>query len=404
MYDKEGPIETRITIRSGKVKPILFRHPWVYSGSIRHMPQGLEEGAIVTLYDEKNNFLARGCYNSNSQIAVRIFSWNQSEEIDRDFFRRKLEKAVSLRNGLAGLRGETDCYRLVHSEADELPGLIVDRYGDYLVLQITCLGLTRFLPDILDALEDLTEARGIYERIDQRMNRLEGIDRACAVLRGSEVPEEIMVRENGIQFVVELKNGQKTGFFADQRENRRLFSEYCKDKDVLDAFCYTGAFALYAANAGAKSVLAVDTSAPAIETGRRNSEVNDAHRVEFIQANAIDFLKRDANDGPRFDVAVIDPPKLAPTRNDVDKAIRKYGEVNQLAMRVLRDGGMLMTCSCSHHITDHAFDRMLAEAAVSAGRNVQILNRSGQAPDHPVKAGVEEGSYLKARLCRVTSV
>ncbi len=393
----------RIFLKKGKAKPFWFRHPWVFSGAIRDAEGHLEDGDVVDVCDDEGRFIARGFYNSQSQIAVRLCTWDPGEDLDEGFFVRRLREAHRLRRNILGLPDErTNVYRLVHAEGDGLPGLIVDALGDVLVVQLSSLGLKQRQNQILEILEQTLRPRSILEHQSPYSLEKEGMVGAVSALRGDTVPDRIEVRENGLTFVVDLKGGQKTGFYMDQRENRATLARLVRDRRVLDAYTYTGGFALHArVLGGAAEVVGIDSSAEALVLARENAERNGAHDVRFEEGEVMETLRRMVDSGERFDVVVLDPPKFARSKGDLQAATGKYRELNALGLAVLADDGLLATCSCSQHVTPDLLEAVINEAAKEAGREVEMIHRGSQGPDHPVRVSCPESRYLKFFLCRV---
>jgi 23S rRNA (cytosine1962-C5)-methyltransferase len=404
---------SKVILKKGRAKPVLRRHPWIFSGAIQRLEGHPVDGDIVEVRDAGNNWLARGYINRQSQIRVRLLTWREDEAIDADFWRRRLERAIAGRRGLSE-DPTTTAYRLAHAESDYLPGLIVDRYGDWLVTQFLTLGMDRQRDLIVEALADLLAPKGIYERSDVDVREKEGLAQRTGLLWGTEPPELIEVEENGYRFLVDVREGHKTGFYLDQRENRARLSAFCKDAEVLDAFAYTGGFAVYAA--GAAQVMLVDSSAPALELARRNLALNRAGsvsqvrnpsllgregRFKYVEGNVFNVLRGYRAEGRRFDVIVLDPPKFAHSRRDVQNASRAYKDINLLAFQLLRAGGVLFTYSCSGAVDADLFQKIVFGAVADTERRAQIIERLSQGADHPVALTFPEGDYLKGLVCRV---
>lgn len=397
-----------IVLKPGREKPVIQRHPWVFSGAIQRIPAELEDGAIVEVTDSAGHWLARGYLNRASQIQVRLLTWQADETIDQAFWARRLRAAVALREPLLA-RAETDACRLVHGENDYLPGLIVDRYGEVLVLQAGTLGIDRRKAELACLLLEITGCRTVLERSDLAARRLEGLEYAHGLLAGEPPPAEIVLREGELHFVVDLASGQKTGFYMDQRDNRRRVAAYCRGARVLNGFSYTGAFAVHALAAGAVHVINVDESVAALELGEENLRRNgfDPDRVADSIAGDIFRILRDWRDhgppGGLFDVVILDPPKFAQSRQHVERALRGYKDINLLGLHLLKPGGILATFSCSGLVDTDLFQKVVFAAAIDAGRDLQILEWLHQAPDHPVAVTFPEGAYLKGLLCRVVN-
>jgi len=395
---------TTLTVHANRVGPILARHPWIFAGALQAVPDGLETGSPVRVQGPDGRFLAHGYFNGYSQIAVRIWSWQEDETIDDAFFTRRIEHALALRQRLlAGT--QTDAYRLIFSENDLLPGLVVDRYGDYLCLQCHTRGIELWRDTIVRCLIATLAPRGIYERSDVKVRAIEGAPPRSGLLHG-EVPPLVEISENGLKFLVDLAGGQKTGFFLDQRDKRQALRRYAAERRVLNCFCYTGGFSIYAAAAGATQVTSVDVSARALETARAHVDLNHlpAERFEFICADVKDYLARlqgEPTGTPPFDVIILDPPAFVKDRRKVQEGLVGYRRINEAALRLLPPGGILVTASCSGHISMTDFRHLLAECAGRTRRTLQILEAHTHGPDHPELAPYPESSYLKVLFCSV---
>ena len=389
----------QLRLKSDGTHRCLLGHPWIFDSELeaqRGSPP--PPGAIVDVVDGKRRFIGRGYFNPNSRIRVRLLS-RQPEAIDEAFFRRRLEAAIALRRRLFG---DEKALRLVFSESDFLPGLIVDRYEDHLSVQILTLGIDVHRDMIARLLRELLEPAAIYERSDAAVRKLEGLETVSGFLGPAGAPV-VQFRENGILFEIDFTRAQKTGYFFDQRANRRMVQRFAADRNVLDCFGYVGSFALHAAAAGARSVVGVDYSADATAQAVRNAELNGAaERCEFVTANCFDQLRAWERDGRQFDVIVLDPPAFAKNRASVLGALRGYKEINLRAMKMLPPGGILITCSCSHHVSTQAFEAMTAEAASDAGRTVRLLYRGGQDADHPALPAAPETDYLKCLVLEMS--
>ena len=393
-----------LTLKKGRQKPVLNRHPWLFSGAIQQIEGDPAPGDIVDIADWQQRFLARAYYNPHSQIQARILSWDPAEAIDDQFWRRLMERAANGRNGL-NLQPHTTAYRLVNAEADGLPGLIIDQYGDYLVVQCLTLGIDRRKEQLVAILADLLQPRGILERSDVDVRHKEGLPPSYGLLWGQPPPVELLIRENGLTFAVDLQQGHKTGFYLDQRDNRALVGQphIVAGKTMLNLFAYTGGFAVYAAAAQAGRIVNVDSSVDALTLAERNIALNGWQRPqdEYLAGDAFEVLRYYRDEGEQFDVIVLDPPKFAHSQRDIDKACRGYKDLNWLALRLLRPGGWLATFSCSGLISADLFQKVLFGAAVDANRDAQIIRPLSQATDHPVALTFPESAYLKGFLCRV---
>ena len=403
--------EGKVWIKRGREKPIRNQHPWIYSGAISRAENAVD-GELVTLVDHRSRFLARGYWNSASQIQARVMSW-QDEAIDDDWWRKMLSRAISLRASARVDSGNAAC-RLVNAENDFIPGLIIDRYADWYVLQ----ALTRYIDHrkaaIAAALADVTGARQIYERSDVDARKREALSPAVGLLRGGPLPDVVEIEE-GCRFLVDIRNGQKTGFYLDQRDNRRLLRDVvrrrCADSSakarLLNLFCYTGGFALAAAQFERLHSVNVDASRPALELAERNFRLNGydeaAHgeAAEFIQADAFDFLHHCARENMFFDFVVLDPPKLAHHKSQIQRASRGYKDLNLNAFKLIEAGGCLMTFSCSGAISRDLFQKIVFGALADSGRQAQVIRRLSASADHPVALTFPEGEYLKGLLLRV---
>jgi 23S rRNA (cytosine1962-C5)-methyltransferase len=392
-----------IILKPGREKPVVQGHPWVFSGAIRHIPDEIVDGDIVDLVSHDGSWLARGYLNRRSQIGVRLLTWERNEAIDADFWQRRVVRAVESRNLLID-PDQTNAYRLINSESDYLPGLVVDRFGDYLVLQSGTLGIDNHKRELAELLLSVTGCLGVVERSDLALRHQEGLDEVTGHLAGEPPPATVLVRELGLHFYVDLLGGQKTGFYLDQRTNRARVANYCRGRRVLNAFAYTGAFAVHALAAGAVGVVNLDSSVEALALGEENMRANgfDPDAQESIAGDVFEVL-RDwwEFEDERFDVVILDPPKFAHNKRQVEAALRGYKDINLLALRLLRPGGILATFSCSGLVSPELFQKVVFGAAIDAGRPVQILEWLRQAPDHPVAITFPEGSYLKGLICRV---
>jgi 23S rRNA (cytosine1962-C5)-methyltransferase len=385
-----------VILKAGKDRRLCAGHPWVYAGEIAKITGDPAGGDPVDIRNHRERFLGRGLINTQSQITVRRFT-TQQEELDGAFFRRRIEAATLYRRSeFLGLMGEA--MRLVFSESDLLPGLVVDQYGDCLVLQALTLGIDRRKPMLLDVLRDLFHPRVIVERSDVPTRKLEGLNEAKGVLFG-ELPPTVQVAVNGFSIQINLLEDQKTGCFLDQRVNYGQVGALCTGKRVLDCFSYHGGFALAAATAGAASVEAVEISEPAVARARTNAELNGVlGRVEFVCANAFDVLKKYDIEKRQFDVIVLDPPTFTRTKQNVEDALRGYKEINLRALKMLPPGGVLATFSCSYHIGGEVFKSVVIEAAADAKKTIRLVKVLTQAADHPILPAVPETEYLKGLL------
>lgn len=392
----------RVVLKRGREKPVLNRHPWIFSGAIKRIEGEVADGEVVEVADCQRRFLARGYLNRRSQIAVRLLTWDEDEVVEKDFWQRRLERAFASRQALAD-DPSTDAYRLVNAESDLLPGLVLDRYGDYLVAQFLTLGIEQWKAELVGLMVDLLKPRGIYERSDVEVREKEGLAQVSSLLHGEEPPDLVEVTENGHRFLVDVKRGQKTGFYLDQRDNRQKLTRYCPGKEVLNCFAYTGAFAVYAAAAGAGRITNVESSAEALQLARRNVALNGfADRDdEYVTGDVFRVLREYRDQGRVFDLIILDPPKFAYSQHQVESACRGYKDINLLAMQIIASGGVLFTFSCSGLVSPDLFQKVLFGASVDAGRDVQIVVKLSQASDHPILLTFPESEYLKGLVCRV---
>jgi 23S rRNA (cytosine1962-C5)-methyltransferase len=391
-----------VIIKPKRDKSLQRKHPWVFSGALAKTKGNPGSGDTVDLVNARGGWLGRGAYSPKSQIAVRLWTFDENEVVDEAFFRRRLERALANRREMKKHLWLSAC-RLVNAESDGLPGLIVDQYGPFLVCQFLTAGVHAWKTCIVDALQTLVTPEGIFERSDSPVLDKEGLTRQVGVLAGKEPPETIEVREGDFRYLVDVRNGHKTGFYLDQRDNRLLVGHYAADRDVLNCFCYTGGFGVSAMAAGARSLTNMDISAAALELAQKNMALNalDSERVTYLQADVFKQLRAFRDAARAFDLIVLDPPKFADSRQQLDRASRGYKDINLLAIKLLRSGGFLFTFSCSGLMEPALFQKIVADAALDAGREALILRRMSQAADHPTALTFPEGHYLKGLLCRV---
>ena len=385
----------KIILKKGRERSLEKRHPWIFSGAIEKIPQDLSCGETVEILSRDGEFLAKGAYSPSSSIPVKIWTFQEQEEIDREFFRRKLADAFLLRQKIYG-GTLPDAYRLVSAESDSLPGLIVDVYNKYAVIQITSGGMDHFRDLIGELLLDY--AAGVYERSDVESREKDSLEQRKGHLAGEELPQEILFTENGIRFAMDPVNGHKTGFYLDQRESRKTVMDSLKGcKNVLNTFAYTGGFGLAALKGGAEKVLNIDSSLPALEQARKNAALNGFTEEEFLTecADVFAFLRKCRDSGKTFDAIILDPPKFAESVKQKEKAARAYKDINLLAMKLLDKGGFLFTFSCSGAMDDDLFRKVVDSAAMDAKRDFRITSFLSQASDHVVSACFPEGRYLK---------
>lgn len=390
-----------ITLNPGKDRPVQQRHPWIFSGAIKGVQGYVGRGDVVEVCGADGEWLARGTWSSGSQIRVRLFTWDADEALDESLLRRRLERAIATR-AWQGHTGEAAACRLVYAESDGLPGLIVDRYGPYLAVQLLTQGMAARAETISRLLAELVQPRGIYERSDPEMREKEGLPPGEGVLWGEPPPEQIRTEQpGGLTFLADLRAGQKTGAYLDQAHNRLRVAAYCAGQSVLDCFCYTGGFSIAAARAGAASVVAADSSAPALAMLGANADANSVAGIEPVEADVFKLLRQYRYENRQFDVIILDPPKFAHANNQIERATRGYKDINLIAMQLLRPGGVLATFSCSGLVSADLFQKVVFGAALDAHRDVQVIERLTQSPDHPVLLTFPEGEYLKGLICRV---
>jgi 23S rRNA (cytosine1962-C5)-methyltransferase len=391
-----------VILKKGKEKAALQRHPWIFSGAIDNVKGAPLNGEVVKVLAADKSFLAYGYYNAQSRVAVRLLEWEESHTIDMDWYQQKLKQSIAARSHVLKNENTNTC-RLVFSEADYLPGLIVDKYANFLSLQILSAGIDNVKADIIAILRAELNPAGIFDKSDATARTHENLELSQGLLWGETPPEFIEVTENGVRYHINIADGQKSGFYCDQRDNRELLAAYTKDKDVLDCFCYSGGFTLNSLKNGAKHVTSVDSSALAIETLKHNLGLNGfTEDVQTsIQSDVNKQLRAFKEEGKKFDVIVLDPPKYAPSRSALDRAARAYKDLNRLGMLLLNPGGIMATYSCSGAVDLDTFKQIIAWAALDAGKEVQIIKQFHQPEDHPVRISFPEGEYLKGLLIRV---
>ncbi len=394
--------EPTIVLGEGRERALQRRHPWVFSGAIAHVDGKPANGQTVAVRSVAGEFLAWAAYNAGSQITARVWSWREDEVIDAAYFQRKITNALNARDSLSMAR-DSSGMRVIHAESDGLPGLIVDKYGDVLVMQIGSAGVEYWRETIADVLQVVCNAGCIYERSDSESRGLEGLQERNGVMRGT-LPAQVEVVEHGLRFKVDVADGQKTGFYLDQRDNRKLTETLAHGKTLLNCFCYTGGFSLYALRGGAKSVLSIDASAEALKIAEHNLGVNglDASAAEWQCDDVFQALRKFRDQGRKFDFIILDPPKFAPTAAFAEKAARGYKDINLLGFKLLNPGGLLATYSCSGGISEDLFQKIIAGAALDAGVDAQIVHHLHASADHPVLLSFPEGAYLKGLLLKIT--
>lgn len=391
-----------VTLVKGREKSLSRRHPWIFSRGIQRIEGNPELGQTVDVYDHQGKWLAKGAYSPHSQIRVRIWTFDENENIDIAFFQKRLTNAEQLRIQLAK-RDKLTGYRLIAAESDGLPGITIDRYDNFFVCQLLSAGAEFQKDNLVAALIATYPDCNIYERSDVSVRKKEGLKERTGVLHGNPPPKSLVILENDIKIQVDIQSGHKTGFYLDQRDSRQASLKYVNNKRVLNCFCYTGGFGLYALKGGAKEVLNVDVSEPALEIAKSNAALNeyDLARAQFINADVFKLLREYRDKGEKFDVVIMDPPKFAESKSQLNGACRGYKDINMLAMQILNPGGTLLTYSCSGLMDNALFQKILADAALDAHRQVQFIERFEQAADHPVDSAYPEGFYLKGFACYV---
>ena len=388
-----------IILKPGREKSLLRRHPWIFSGAVQHVGDEPISGGTVDLLSSSQQFLARASYSPNSQIRARVWTF-ENERVDKEFFRKRICSAIETRQKL-NLESQSNAYRLIYAESDGIPGLIVDRYSEVLVLQSLTTGSEFWKETLADLLLEETGLSTVYERSDADVRELEGLESKVGLLRGNLSSFVFPITEHNLKFNVNLQSGHKTGFYLDQRANRLRVRELAKGKDVLDGFCYTGGFTVNALAGGAKSVLSIDSSADALALAKQNVELNDLpiEKTNFLEGDVFQLLRKFRDENRSFDMIILDPPKFAPTAAQAERAARGYKDINLLAFKLLRPGGVLVTFSCSGGIDAGLFQKIIAGAALDAGVDAQIVEHLSQNIDHPVSLYFPEGAYLKGLVC-----
>jgi 23S rRNA (cytosine1962-C5)-methyltransferase len=388
-----------VVLKKGREKSLKRRHPWIFSGAVQKVNGEPGSGDTVAVRDAAGKVLASAAYSPKSQIRARVWTFDPGESVDGEFFRNRIQKALALREALPAAK-HANALRLVNGESDGLPGLVVDRYADVLVAQFLAAGVERWRDPILDLLMELSGCEALYERSDAEVRKLEGLEPRAGFARGNRNASRCPIIEYGLNFRVDVEQGQKTGFFLDQRENRQRVRALAAGREVLDGFAYTGGFSIAALAGGAKRVTAVESSAAALEVAKENLAANtlDGSKVEFVQADVFSHLRLLRDRNAKFDLVVLDPPKFAPTAAQVQKAARAYKDINLWALKLLAPGGLLATFSCSGGVSAELFQSIVAGAALDAGAEAKIIERFGAAADHPVALEFPEGQYLKGLL------
>jgi 23S rRNA (cytosine1962-C5)-methyltransferase len=388
-----------LVLKKGREKSLKRRHPWIFSGAVDKVDGKAAAGDALDVLDATRKWVARAAYSPRSQIRARVWTFDPKEDVDAAFFRRRIEKALAVREALPAAK-HANALRLVHGESDGLPGLVVDRYADVLVAQFLAAGVERWRDPILDLLSEISGCEAIFERSDAEVRKLEGLEPRVGFARGNRNAARCPIIEYGLNFRVDVERGQKTGFFLDQRENRQRVRALAAGREVLDGFCYTGGFSIAALAGGAKRVTAIESSAAALEVAKENLAANplDPSRVDFQQGDVFDKLRKLRDRNAKFDLVVLDPPKFAPTAAQVKKAARAYKDINLWALKLLAPGGLLATFSCSGGVSAELFQSIVAGAALDAGADAKIVERFTAAADHPVALEFPEAEYLKGLL------
>lgn len=394
-----------VRLKAGREKALLRGHPWIYSGAVREIEMGVNElspGETVKVEDASGEFLAWGAYSPQSQIRIRIWSRNPEDSIDQKFFDQKLREAIELRSRIID-PSTTNAFRLVHAESDGLPGIIIDRYREYLVLQCLSAGADHWRDALVNSLEELSICQRIYERSDVEVRALEGLPPTSGAIVGGNEFENPIIQEGGLKYLVDIRRGQKTGFYLDQRQNRLLVRELAAGKRVLDCFSYTGGFSIAALKGGAKQVVSIEASKEALEMHRLNLDLNafSEDQNSLVKGDVFKELRKMRDRGDRFNMIILDPPKFAPTASHSQRAARGYKDINLLAFKLLNPNGLLVTFSCSGGVSEALFQKILAGAALDAGVDAKILARLQSGPDHPVALTFPEGAYLKGFVLQI---
>jgi 23S rRNA (cytosine1962-C5)-methyltransferase len=390
-----------VILKPGREKSLLRRHPWVFSGAVAAVNGEPQPGDTVEITASDGTVLARGAYSPHSQIMVRVWSFNQDEEINPAFFESRLERAIAYRGQMLKTKPRP-AYRVVNAESDGLPGTIVDRYGNYLVCQFLAAGAERWRKEVVAGLERLLPVDGIYERSDPGVRDKEKLPPRTGLLSGKMPPGLISIEEGPCRFLVDIQHGHKTGFYLDQSDNRAAVAEYAEGLDVLNCFAYTGGFGIWALKAGAAKVTNVESSAPALELAQRHVDLNrlDKGKVENMEGDVFQLLRVFRGKTRQFDLIILDPPRFVLSQGHLNRASRGYKDINFLAFQLLRRGGVLFTFSCSGLMPPDLFQKIVADAALDAGRDAQIVRLLGQSWDHPTALNFPEGAYLKGLICR----
>lgn len=391
-----------LILHPNREKSLRRRHPWVFASAISEFKGKARNGDTVDVMSSDGEFLGRAAWSAKSQIQARIWTFDQNESVDNGFFLRRIEQALALREDIINKQG-LNGYRLIAGESDGLPGVTIDKYDNVLVCQLLSAGAEKQREKIVWALKKHFPECSILERSDVAVRAKEGLEQVVQTLHG-DIPDEVTITENDIRIIVDLKRGHKTGFYLDQRDNRQLAAQYALNKEVLNCFCYTGTFASYALKGGASSVTNIDVSDSALETAKRNIEINDLpiEKATFVNQDVFQALRDYREAGKTFDMIVLDPPKFVDSKASLIRACRGYKDINMLAMQILKPGGTLFTFSCSGLLSADLFQKVVADAALDAKRTVHFMERMTQAADHPISSNYPEGFYLKGLVCKVS--
>jgi len=390
----------RLILKKGREKPLKHKHPWIFSGAVERVEGDPAPGETVEIRSFGGEFLAQGAYSPESQIQARVWSWLQDQDVSVDFFRSKIKQAIQYREQV---KYDYPMKRLIHAESDGLPGLVVDQYGEVLVLQLLSVGSDLWRDDLIQILAEETGAKSIYERSDVVVRKLEGLEPRTGLLFGQETEELLHIEQGGLQYWIDIRKGHKTGYYLDQRVNREVVGELCSGLSVLDCFCYSGGFSMQALKNGAESVTLVDESERALKLAEKHILSNQlpVERMTTQKGDVFEVLRKFRDQAKSFDVIILDPPKFAPTASYANRAARGYKDINLLAFKLLKPGGLLATFSCSGGISREFFLRILSGAALDAGVNARIQLHMGQSADHSINLSFPEGTYLKGYGIRV---
>jgi len=391
-----------VKLKKGRDKSFNRKHPWIFSGAIDSIKDINTNGETVEIFSGDGKFLGYGSYSLHSQISVRVLSFNPEDQIDKDFIQKKIETAAQFRTQIINLE-TTNAYRVINAESDSLPGLVVDKYGDFLVCQFLSAGAEFWKEETIEILLNIFNPTGIFERSDVEVREKEGLRQFKGILYGKDPEELIEIIENGNKFFVDINLGHKTGFYLDQRDNRKLLETFSSESEILNCFSYTGGFSVYAIKAGASKVVNLDSSLEALSLAETNLTLNGiaSSKYENVQDDVFKYLRKLRDTNKQFDVIILDPPKFAESVSQIEKASRGYKDINLLALKLLKKNGVLFTFSCSGHIVPELFNKIIADAATDAGREVHILKYLTQSPDHAMLTSFPEGLYLKGLVCKV---